>query len=111
MAQRIGLRKRILTILKNHEEIMSDQVALLAGCTQTQASNALFKMPEVYKIKKYEGRTYRCIYSLKPFDDVIEEVVSKPKKQPTRRYIPEFKPMHEGSYNLYEGRQLAMLAR
>jgi hypothetical protein len=27
------------------------------------------------------------------------------------RYVPEFKPMEEGSYDLYAGRNLAMLAR
>lgn len=111
MAKQTGLRSKILKVLQTQDEMYAHEIAQAVGQPVTCVSNALFAMENVYRIKHYHKRHAKCIYSLKPFQGVIEEVIPKREKDKLKRYVPEFKPMVEGAYNLYEGRNLAMLAR
>lgn len=110
MAKRNGLRNKILKVLETKKEMFAHEIAAEIGVEVRLVSNAIFGMRDVYRIRSYTERNPKCIYSLKPFDGMIEEVVPKKKEMP-RRYVPEFKPMAEGSYDIYAGRNLAMLAR
>lgn len=112
MAKQTGLRSRILKVLETQDEMYAHEIAKAVGEPVRCVSNALFAMENVYRIKHFHKRHAKCIYSLKPFQGVIEEVVKpKPKPAKLKRYVPEFRPMAEGAYNLYEGRNLAMLSR
>lgn len=111
MAKHTGLRARIIEVLKKHDEMYAHDIAAELNQSVRLVSNAIFLMDDVYRIKEYKKSRTKMIYSLKPFEGLIEEVVHKQKQEKPRRYVPEFRPMNEGGYNLYEGRNLAMLAR
>jgi hypothetical protein len=110
VAKHTGLRARIIEVLKKHDEMYAFEIAKEVNQSVRCVSNALFLMDDVYRIKEYKKSRVKSIYSLKPFEGVIE-ISQKPKKEMPKRYVSEFKPMAEGGYNLYEGRNLAMLAR
>lgn len=111
MAKQTGLRKKILKALESQTEMYAHEIAAAVGEPVRNVSNALFGMENVYRIKHYHKRNAKCIYSLKPFEGVIEEVITPVKKDKPKRYVPEFKPMDAGYYDIYAGRNLAMLAR
>lgn len=109
MAKHNGLRSKILKALQQKKEMYASEIADVVGVPARNVSNAMFRMPQVYRIKNYGTRNAKCIYSLKPIEGMIDDVIVS--KQKPRRYVPEFQEMQTGSYNLYEGRNLAMLAR
>ena len=109
MAKHNGLRSKILKALQQKKEMYASEIADVVGVPARNVSNAMFRMPQVYRIKNYGTRNAKCIYSLKPIEGMIDDVIVS--KQKPRRYVPEFTPMTEGSYDIYAGRSLAMLAR
>lgn len=111
MARHTGLRKKILKALETKQELYAHEIAEMIGEPVRNVSNAIFGMRDVYRIKHYHKRNAKCIYSLKPFEGVIEEVIKPVVKDKPRRYVPEFQEMKYGSYDIYAGRNLAMLAR
>jgi DNA-binding transcriptional ArsR family regulator len=111
VAKHNGLRSKILKVLEQNKEMYAHEIAEAVGSTSRKVSNALFAMDDVYRIKQHGTRNAKCIYSLKPIEGMIEEVIKPVKKDKPKRYVPEFKPMAEHSYDIYAGRNLAMLAR
>ncbi len=111
MAKHNGLRSKILKALEQNKEMYAHEIADAVGSTSRKVSNAIFAMPNVYRIKQYGSRNAKCIYSLKPIEGLIEDVITPVKKDKPRRYVPEFVPMDNRSYDIYAGRNLAMLAR
>jgi hypothetical protein len=111
MAKHNGLRSKILKALEQNKEMYAHEIADAVGSTSRKVSNAIFAMQEVYRIKQHGTRNAKCIYSLKPIEGMIHEVITPVKKDKLKRYVPEFQEMQTGSYDLYAGRNLAMLAR
>ena len=111
MAKKTGLRAAILNVMKSKDEFYVQEIAAILNMDSCLVSNSMREMKNIYRIKSFYKRKPRYIYSLKPFQGVIEEVIKPVVKDKPKRYVPTFTPMSEQAYDLYAGRNLAMLAR
>lgn len=110
MAKQNGLRKAIIAALQTKDRMYSHEIAEIVGASTRSVANAIYSIKEIYRVKDSSTRWSHCVYSLKPIGSLKKPEPSVKKEKP-RRYVPEFRPMTEKTYNLYAGRQLAMLSR